>query len=254
MHPVSLVTGGSRGIGRGIALALARQGYAVAINYASNEEAARETQALIGSAIPTLLCQADVGSSADRERLVDEVLARWDRIDVLVNSAGITSVGRRDVLEATEASWDQVLAVNLKGPFFLCQRAAREMLARLDRLQQPALINISSVSAYAISTNRGDYCISKAGLGMVTQLWAARLAEHGIRVYEVRPGIIESDMTASGRDKYNQLIAEGLTPIRRMGTPDEVGQAVANLATGTLPFSTGDVVNIDGGYHLRRFP
>jgi 3-oxoacyl-[acyl-carrier protein] reductase len=252
MQPVALVTGGSRGIGRGICVALARQGYAVAINYASNEEAARQTQTLIGS--DTLLCRADIGSPADRERLVDEVLARWDRIDVLVNNAGITSVGRRDILEATEDSWDQVLAVNLKGPFFLNQRVAREMMARLDRLQQPVIINISSVSAYAASMNRGDYCVSKAGLGMVTQLWAIRLAEHGIRVYEVRPGIIASDMTAGGLDKYNQLIAEGLTPIRRMGTPEDVGQAVASLASGALPFSTGVVVNIDGGYHVRRFP
>jgi NAD(P)-dependent dehydrogenase (short-subunit alcohol dehydrogenase family) len=128
------------------------------------------------------------------------------------------------------------------------------MIARLDRLQQPAVINVSSVSAYAASVNRGDYCVSKAGLGMVTQLWAARLAEHGIRVCEVRPGIIASDMTAGVRDKYDQLIAEGLTPIRRMGTPEDVGQAVASLACGALPFSTGDVVNIDGGYHVRRFP
>ena len=253
MPPVALITGGSRGIGRGICLALAARGYAVAINYAGNEEAAHETQRLLGAA-ESILCRADVGNSADRERLVDEVLARWDRVDLLVNNAGITSVGRHDILEATEESWDQVLAVNLKGPFFLSRRLAREMIARRDRLRDPAIINISSVSAYALSTNRGDYCISKAGLGIVTQLWAARLAEHGVRVYEVRPGIIESDMTAGGRDKYDRLIAEGLTPIRRWGTPQDVGEAVANLAVGALPFSTGEVVNIDGGYHVRRFP
>jgi len=254
MTPVALVTGGSRGIGRGICLALARQGYAVAINYAGNEEAARETQRLLGDSAESILCRANVGDSADRQRLVEAVLARWDRIDLLVNNAGITSVGRRDILEATEESWDQVLAVNLKGPFFLCRRVAQEMIARRDRLRDPALINISSVSAYALSTNRGDYCVSKAGLGMVTQLWAARLAEHGIRVYEVRPGIIESDMTAGGREKYTQLIAEGLTPVRRWGTPEDVGAAVASLAVGALPFTTGDVLNIDGGYHVRRFP
>jgi 3-oxoacyl-[acyl-carrier protein] reductase len=254
MNPVALVTGGSRGIGRGICLALSRQGYAVAINYAGNEEAARETQSLLGPGADALLCQANVGNSADRERLVDEVLARWDRIDVLVNNAGITSVGRLDLLEATESSWDQVMAVNLKGPFFLCQRVAREMIARQGSLRDPVLINISSISAYALSTNRGDYCISKAGLGMTTRLWAARLAEHGIRVYEVRPGIIASDMTAASRDQYDPLIAAGLTPIRRWGTPEDVGKAVASLATGALPFSTGDVINIDGGYHVRRFP
>jgi 3-oxoacyl-[acyl-carrier protein] reductase len=253
MHPVALVTGGSRGIGRGICLELARHGYAVVINYASNEEAARETQRLLGNGAETFLCRADIGNAADRDRLVEEVLARFARIDVLVNNAGITSIGRLDILEATEASWDQVLAVNLKGPFFLSQRVAREMIARRDHLQEPVLINISSVSAYALSTNRGDYCVSKAGLAMVTQLWAARLAEHGIRVYEVRPGIIESDMTAAALDKYRQLIAEGLTPIRRLGTPEDVGKTVASLAVGALPFTTGNVVNVDGGYHVRRF-
>jgi NAD(P)-dependent dehydrogenase (short-subunit alcohol dehydrogenase family) len=252
--PVALVTGGSRGIGRGICRELARHGYAVGINYAGHEDAARETQRLLGDTAATLLCRSDVGNSADRERLVDEVLAKWDRLDVLVNNAGITSVGRHDILDATEESWDQVLAVNLKGPFFLCRRVAREMIARRDRLRDPAIINISSVSAYALSVNRGDYCVSKAGLGMVTRLWAARLAEHGIRVYEVRPGIIESDMTAGGRERYTQLIAEGLTPIRRWGTPEDVGKAVASLAAGALPFTTGDVVNVDGGYHVRRFP
>src|SRR5581483_3808423 len=153
MHPqpVALVTGGSRGIGRGICIALARAGYSVAINFAGNEEAARQTQAALGG-VESMLCRADVGSSTDRERMVDEVLARWDRIDVLVNNAGITSVGRRDILEATEESWDTVLAVNLKGPFFLCKRVTREMLARLDRLVRPTIVNVSSVSAFAVST------------------------------------------------------------------------------------------------------
>jgi 3-oxoacyl-[acyl-carrier protein] reductase len=252
MQPVALVTGGSRGIGRGICVELARRGFAVAVNYAGNEEAARATQCLIGA--DALLCRADVGNTAQREALVDQVLERWDRIDVLVNNAGITSVGRLDLLEATESSWDQVLAVNLKAPFFLCQRVAREMISRRQRLCDPVLVNISSVSAYALSTNRADYCVSKSGLGMVTQLFAARLADHGIRVYEVRPGIIESDMTAGGRERYTQLIAEGLTPMRRWGTPEDVGKAVASLVTGALPFSTGEVLNIDGGYHVRRFP
>jgi NAD(P)-dependent dehydrogenase (short-subunit alcohol dehydrogenase family) len=253
-HPVALVTGGSRGIGRGICVELARQGYALAINYAGNEDAARQTQQLIGTQVETLLCRADVAAAADRESLVDAVLAHWGRIDVLVNNAGITSVGRRDILEATEESWDQVLAVNLKGPYFLTQRVAREMLRLLPSLQQPTIVNVSSVSAYALSTNRGDYCISKAGLGMVTQLFALRLAEHGIRVCEVRPGIIDTDMTAAGRERYTQLIAEGLTPIRRWGTAADVGQVVATLVSGAIPFNTGEVINVDGGYHLRPFP
>jgi NAD(P)-dependent dehydrogenase (short-subunit alcohol dehydrogenase family) len=194
----------------------------------------------------------------DRERLVDEVLARWGRIDVLVNNAGITSIGRRDILDATEESWDRVLAVNLKGPYFLTQRIAREMI-RLGEKDKPAdyapvVVNISSLSAYAISTDRGDYCISKAGLSMLTQLFALRLAECGIRVYEVRPGIIDTDMTAAVKDRYTQLITEGLTPVRRWGTPKDVGRAVAALVTGAIPYSTGEVVNVDGGFHLLRFP
>jgi NAD(P)-dependent dehydrogenase (short-subunit alcohol dehydrogenase family) len=253
-HAVALVSGGSRGIGRGICVELARHGYAIAINYAGNDQAARETQGLLGGAVDSVLCRADVGDAGDRERMVSAVLDRWDRIDVLVNNAGITSVGRRDVLEATEESWDRVLAVNLKGPFFLTQRVARAMLERLPSLKQPVVVNVSSLSAYAVSTNRGDYCVSKAGLGMVTQLFALRLAEHGIRVFEVRPGIIDTDMTAAVRERYTPLIADGLTPIRRWGTPEDVGRAVAALVTGAVPFSTGEVVHIDGGFHLRRFP
>jgi NAD(P)-dependent dehydrogenase (short-subunit alcohol dehydrogenase family) len=252
--PVALVTGGSRGIGRGICLELARAGYAVAVNFAGNADAARETlQLLETTGASTLLCQGDVGSAADRERMVVQVLDTWGRIDVLVNNAGITSVGRRDILDADEESWDRVLGVNLKGPFFLTQRVARAMIERKDVMLRPTIVNISSLSAYAVSTNRGDYCISKAGLRMLTQLFAARLAEHGIRVFEVCPGVIDTDMTAGGREKYDRLIAEGLTPIRRWGTPDDVGKAVAALVSGALPFSTGDVINVDGGFHVRRF-
>jgi 3-oxoacyl-[acyl-carrier protein] reductase len=252
--PVALVTGGSRGLGRGICVALARAGYAVIINYAGNEAAARETATLIGEDIPSLLVQGDVGKPADREHLLDATLQRFDRLDVLVNNAGITSVGRRDILEATKDSWDQVLAVNLEAPFFLSQLAARAMLARIDRLHNPAIVNISSVSAYAASTNRGDYCISKAGLAMLTQLFALRLAELGIRVYEVRPGVMETDMTAAAHEKYTKLIAEGMAPIRRWGTAEDVGRAVVALVTGAIPFSTGEVINVDGGLHLRKFP
>ena len=256
MHPqpVALVTGGSRGIGRGICKRLSDAGFAVAINYHGNESAARETQNVVSE---SLLCQGDVGRADDRERMVHTVLERWSRIDILVNNAGITSVGRKDLLEATEESWDSVLATNLKGPFFLTQRIAREMIRLrpiVGESYQPTIVNITSVSAYALSLNRGDYCISKAGLSLATQLWALRLADLGIRVYEVRPGIIESDMTAGAQEKYTAMIAEGLTPIRRWGTPDDVGRAVVMLARGELPYSTGEVLNIDGGFHLRGFP
>jgi NAD(P)-dependent dehydrogenase (short-subunit alcohol dehydrogenase family) len=253
-QPVALVTGGSRGIGRGICVELARGGYAVAVNYAGNADAARATLQALGGGAPSLAVQADVSAAADRERMVDEVLAAWGRLDVLVSNAGITSVGRKDVLEATEESWDRVLGVNLKGPFFLAQRVAREMLQRREHLKDPCLIFISSLSAYALSTNRGDYCVSKAGLSTLAQLFAARLAEHGVRAYEVRPGVIDTDMTAAVKEKYTRLIAEGLSPIRRWGTPEDVGRAVAALAAGAIPFSTGDVLNVDGGFHLRRFP
>jgi NAD(P)-dependent dehydrogenase (short-subunit alcohol dehydrogenase family) len=180
------------------------------------------------------------------------VLSAWGRIDLLVNNAGITSIGRKDLLDATEESWDRVLGVNLKGPYFLSQRVAREMLARRALLPSPAIVNVTSMSAVTVSTNRGDYCISKAGMSMMTQLFAARLANDGIRVYEIRPGIIDTDMTAAAREQYVQKIADGLSPIRRIGTPEDVGRAVVLLARGELSFSTGDVLNVDGGFHVRR--
>jgi 3-oxoacyl-[acyl-carrier protein] reductase len=251
---VALVTGGSRGIGRGVCVELARAGFAVAVNFAGNEDAARETQTLLGTDAVSMLCRGDVSSATDRDRMVDDVLGLWGRIDLLVNNAGITSVGRLDLLEATEESWDRVLGVNLKGPFFLAQRVAREMIRLRDALGEPAIVNVTSLSSYAVSTDRGDYCVSKVGLSLATQLFAVRLADHGIRVYEVRPGVIDTDMTSGAREKYTHRIAEGLSPIRRWGTPADVGRAVVSLARGAIPFSTGQVVNVDGGYHLRRFP
>jgi len=159
-----------------------------------------------------------------------------------------------DLLDATEASWDRILNTNLKGPYFLTQLVAREMirLKSASVIQNPKIINISSVSAYASSTNRGDYCVAKAGMTMMTRLFADRLAEHGIGVFELRPGVIESDMTEPVREKYDRLIAEGLTPIRRWGQPADVGKAVAAIAQDFLPFSTGEVINVDGGFHIRR--
>ncbi len=173
---------------------------------------------------------------------------------MLVNNAGITSQGRRDLLEATEESWDLVFDTNLKGPFFLAQLAARRMIEAIEAGQIPQawIINVSSISAYAVSTNRADYCMAKAAVQMMTWLLAARLAEHRIRVYDVCPGVIESDMTAPVREKYDRLISEGLTPIRRWGTPEDVARAVLALASDAFPFSTGDRINVDGGFHMRR--
>jgi NAD(P)-dependent dehydrogenase (short-subunit alcohol dehydrogenase family) len=253
-HPVALVTGGSRGIGRGICVELARRSYAVAVNFAASAAGAEETKrlAVAAGAPATLSAQADVSRQPDRERLVNAVLTEWGRIDLLVNNAGITSVGRRDILEATEESWDAVLGTNLKGPFFLSQRVANEMIRLGAAAANPCILFISSLSAYAVSTNRGDYCIAKSAMSMMTKLWAVRLADHGIRVFEVRPGVIDTDMTAGAKEKYDRLIAEGLSPIRRWGTPEDVGKAVAALASGDFPFSTGDALNVDGGFHVRR--
>ncbi len=251
----ALVTGGSRGIGRGIVLALAAQGWAVVVNYRGNAQAAAETvQAAEVLGSQALAVQADIGDAADRERLVQAALDRFGRLDLLVNNAGMAPRVRLDLLETTEASYDEVLAVNLKGPFFLTQRVARTLidLAQRGVVAQPAIVNIGSISAYTSSVNRGEYCISKAGLSMMTALFAHRLAEHGINVYEVRPGIIETDMTSAVKGKYDALIGEGLTPIRRWGQPDDVAQAVVAIAEGRLPFSTGEVINVDGGFHLRR--
>lgn len=254
MHhrPVALVTGGSRGIGRGISIALARKGYAVAVNYAGNKQAAEETCRLIddGEAFPV---QADVGNANDRINMVQTVVNKWGRIDLLVNNAGITSLGRLDILEATEESWDTVLGINLKGPFFLSKLVANQMLRiGANQLVRPAIINITSLSAFAASVNRGDYCISKAGMSMMTQLFALRLADKGIRVFEVRPGIIDTDMTSAAREKYVEAIKNGLTPMPRLGTSEDVGKTVALVATADFPYSTGDVFHADGGYHLRK--
>jgi NAD(P)-dependent dehydrogenase (short-subunit alcohol dehydrogenase family) len=254
---VALVTGASRGIGRGIAQALAGAGFDVAVNYAANRQAAEECLALCQKVRPAgryQACQGDVGASADRARLVDAVREGFGRIDCLVNNAGVAPTARADILEASEESFDRLMSINLKGPYFLTQQVARwmvELRGRLGAAYTPTIVTVSSISAYTASINRGDYCLSKAGLGMLTKLFAVRLAEHGIGVYEVRPGVIKTDMTAPVGDRYDKLIAEGLTPIRRWGMPEDVGRAVAALAGGSLPFSTGEVINVDGGFHLR---
>jgi NAD(P)-dependent dehydrogenase (short-subunit alcohol dehydrogenase family) len=254
--PTALVTGASRGIGRAIAVQLARDGYRVAVNYCHRRDAADETLAEIDAAGgQAFVVQADVSHSEDRGRMLAEVLtASGGRLDVLVNNAGITSPGRRDLLEATEESWDEVLGTNLKGPFFLAQQAAKVMLAGIAENKQTrgTIVNISSISAYAVSTDRADYCIAKSAAGMMTALFATRLADHNIRVFEISPGVIASDMTAPVQAKYDRLIAEGLSPIRRWGTPEDVAKAVAIVVSEDLPFTTGQRIDVDGGFHLRR--
>ncbi|GAB4560198.1 MAG: 3-ketoacyl-ACP reductase [Anaerolineae bacterium] len=252
---VALVTGGSRGIGRGIALALAERGWAVVVNYQRNAAAAEDTvERLKAVGGDGMAVQADIAQVTDRAHLVRSTLDRFGRLDMLVNNAGIAPRQRLDMLETTEASYDEVMAVNLKGPFFLTQQVARTMIELLQKgvIDRPCIVNISSVSAYTASVNRAEYCLSKAALSMMTALYAVRLAEYGIGVYEIRPGIIETDMTSVVKEKYDQMIAEGLTPIRRWGTPEDVALAVVAIAEGYLPFSTGEVINVDGGFHLRR--
>lgn len=252
---VALVTGAGRGIGRGIALALAEQGWRVIVNYRGNAAAASETVKDIETAGGSAeAVQADVADAADRARLVDHIQSQYRRIDLLVNNAGMAPRQRRDLLEMTEDSYDEVMAVNLKGPFFLTQHIAKLMITmKADGLiDTPHIINIGSMSAYTSSTSRGEYCLSKAGMGMMTMLFADRLAEHGINVYEVRPGIIATDMTHVVTEKYDKLIAEGLTPIRRWGQPEDIAKMVVAIAEGYLPFSTGEIINVDGGIHFRR--
>jgi len=256
IHKTAIITGASRGIGRGIAVALAKEKFNCVINYASNTSAADEVKKLVAAhGVRAHLVQADISLGVDRQRLLDETLDAFGRVDLLVNNAGVAPDARADLLDATEESFDRLMNINLKGPYFLTQLVARQMIEHVQegRVQGPKIINITSVSAYAVSVNRGDYCISKAGLAMMTQLYAARLAEFGINVYEVRPGVIESDMTGPVKAKYDKLIFEqDLTPIKRWGKPEDVAAAVIAIALDAFPFSTGEVINVDGGYHLRR--
>jgi 3-oxoacyl-[acyl-carrier protein] reductase len=252
---VAIVTGASRGIGRGIATALGQQGWTVVINYRGNAAAAQESANEVSAAGGrALIMQADIGAAAERDGLVTATLDKLGRIDLLVNNAGMAPRQRADLLQMSENSFDEVMSVNLKGPFFLTQQVAKAMI---DLIQQgkvvtPKIINIGSISAYTASINRGEYCISKAGMGMMTALFAERLAEYGILVYEVRPGVINTDMTSGVKARYDNLIESGLTPVKRWGEPDDVARAVLAIADGYLPFSTGEVINVDGGFHLRR--
>ena len=255
MAKTAIITGGNRGIGRGITLGLAEHGWQVMVNYFRNSDAAEETLGLIqamgrnGAAI-----QADISRASDRQRLISKTMEEFGRIDLLINNAGMAPSQRLDILEVGEDSYDQVMTTNLKGPFFLTQQVACLMIDLLEAktIKSPNIINISSISAYTSSPNRGEYCISKAGMGMMTSLYADRLAEYGIGVYEIRPGIIATDMTSGVKQKYDQLFDQGVTPIARWGTPNDVANAVIAISQGYFPYSTGEIFNIDGGFHLRR--
>ncbi len=251
---VALVTGASRGIGRAIAIELARLGYRIAINFARSESAAQtavdEITSFGGTAIAI---KADISVSRDRAELVNTVLRSFGRIDVLVNNAAVPMPTRIDLLEVDEEAWNHVLNTNLQATFFLTQAVAREMirLRRTDQISRGTIVNVSSISAYTVSLDRGPYCVAKAGLEMLTKLFAARLAPEQIRVYQVRPGIIRTDMTAPVKEKYDHLFREGLCPISRWGEPEDVARVVATLVTADWAYSTGDTINVDGGFHIR---
>jgi len=266
---IALVTGGTRGIGLGCAQALAREGWDLAVcGVRSEQEAHGSLDELRGLGAGVQYIQADIGDEGSPPLLIDAVRSRFGRLDLLVNNAGVAPRERKDILEASPESFDRVLRINLRGPYFLTQAAARFMMEGGARGGPGAggpreggpraasagkcIVFISSMSATVVSTNRGEYCVSKAGLSMASQLWAARLADEGISVFEVRPGIIRTDMTAAVTEKYDGLIGRGLTLQKRWGTPADVGRAVAMLARGDLPYSTGQVILVDGGLTVQR--
>ena len=250
----AIVTGATRGIGLGITRRLLGEGWAVMGTGTGTAEAYRADIATLSSLGTFVYQRCDISNEQDRSALVHQAVTQFGRIDALINNAGVAPKERADLLELTGESFDYVMGINLRGTFFLTQACSREML----RLQAegldaaPVIVIISSLSAYTASINRGEYCISKAGLAQVTQLFADRLSQHGINVYEIRPGIIRTDMTAKVTEKYNGLIQGGLLPLQRWGTPDDVASAVWAICSGLLPYSTGEVINVDGGFHMRR--
>ncbi len=258
--PSAIVTGASRGLGRGIAERLAAEGLSVVIDYARNEAAAAETAeacraAAVSPAQRFIPMQGDVGVASQRKRLIERAFEELGTIDALVNNAGIAPRVRADILDATEESFEELIRTNLQGPYFLTQAVARRWLAPGSRSVLPGgfkVVFVTSMSVYTASVSRGEYCVSKAGLSMARQLWAARLAGEGIGVYEVRPGIMATDMTAAVKARYDSMIAEGLLPQNRWGTGEDVGRAVAALVRGDFAYSAGAVIDVDGGFHLRR--
>ena len=253
--PVALITGSSRGIGRGIAYCLAEAGYDILVNFASNLSAAEVTASGVRErGRKAHICQGNVADFRDGKHLVDETLKVFGRLDMLVNNAGIAPKERRDLLDADLESFTEVNDTNLKGPYFLTQYAANRMieLKKKGAVQTPRIGVITSISAYTTSPSRGEYCVSKAGLSMMTRLFADRLGEYGITVNEIQPGLTLTDMVRPVKDTYDGLISEGIMPIRRWGLPEDVGKAVAAIALGYFDFTTGAAIPVDGGFHLRR--
>ena len=255
MKRVALITGGTRGIGFGVAQALAREGFDLAVCGVREESAATDALATLRKlGAEVQYCQCNVADREARARMLVAIRQRVGRLHVLVNNAGIAPKERRDILDATEESFEQVVRTNLQGPYFLTQAVANWMVEqkKADPSFAGCIVNVSSISATIVSVNRGEYCVSKAGVAMATQLWAARLGEFGIPVYEVRPGVIKTDMTAGVQEKYDKLFGEGLAIQHRWGTPEDVGRAIAALVRGDFPYSTGQVIMVDGGLSVQR--
>lgn len=255
MKKVAMITGGASGIGFGVSESLAKEGYDLAVCGRRDEAAVKENVDALRSLGGDVLYEpVDVSDAKMRRTFVDRARNRFDRLDILVNNAGVAPLERRDLLDATEESFERVLGINLRGPYFLMQAVAPWMIEqhRADASFSGVIVNMTSISATVVSTNRGEYCISKAGLAMASRLWAVRLAEYGINVYDVRPGVIRSDMTSGVEAKYDRLIEEGLIPQARWGNPEDVGKVVAMLARGDMPYSTGQVLMVDGGMTLSR--
>ena len=258
--PVALITGCGRGIGRGIAIELAKNGFSIAGNDVIFDPNNREVglfevkEKIEESGAYFLPVQGDISSLEEHEKILNSVIDKFERIDLLVNNAGVAPLKRLDILETTPESYDRVLSINARGPFFFTQKVARQMIKQVKENPEykPIIIFISSISAYVSSPSRAEYCISKASLSITAKIFADRLAEYGINVYEIRPGIIQTDMTAPVKEKYDKLIAEGLVPQKRWGFPEDIGKAVSAIAKGYFPYSTGMVVEISGGMDINR--
>ena len=258
---VALITGSTRGIGMAITLELAKIGYFVVINGTSTSSLPKNYLKSLREIYQQdleknhIFVQADISIKADREKIVRVIKEKFNRIDVLINNAGVPPAERKDLLDASEESFERVIKINLQGPYFLTQTIANWMISLKNSLKgeyHPCIINISSISSFTSSPNRGEYCVSKAGMSMMTKLYADRLAEYDITVFEIQPGIIKTSMTEPVKDKYDKLIKEGITPLKRWGLPIDVAKAVISIVEGNFPYSTGNVIHVDGGFHLRR--
>ncbi len=255
MRQTALITGAARGIGRAIAIALSKEGFDIAVaDVLDKKDADEGLTACEKLGAKTLYIQSDISKPDSRKTILDTIKKDFGRLNVLVNNAGVSVKVRADLLEASEESFDRLININLKGPYFLTQLVAKWMIEQKKNnpSYEGRIVNIASMSSYTSSTGRGEYCISKAGVSMMTKLYADRLSEFNINVYEIRPGIIATDMTAGVKEKYDKLIADGILPIKRWGSPEDIALAVSTLAKGLLPYSTGEVINVDGGFHLRR--